>query len=336
MLAKEIEDKAFALNAGQNTQPIRTKQGFIILQVTQHNPGGEASFKQVEPQVEEAIFLEQMQPKLREYLSKLREEAYIEIKPGAVDSGSSGNEMRLTYSAYAPPEVKKKKKFARARYRGKDRSKPAAASVKTATANTPSATATTTPAKTLQASNDTKVMKPGKPEKIRFGQAPRESLPSSQTPSTEVATASVPADATPTVTTPDTRYVNPDGTVSSATPTVVERKTRLSNRPVVHKPKKDKNAPSPDTPPSATPEELADQKVQNAPLGLADQAAQKKAKAKGDKIRLADKPKPVEETPQPYLGKPEPASSQPVAPATNPPAPTTAPTDAVPPAAPQP
>ncbi len=73
--SKEIEDKAFALNAGQYTQPIRTKQGFIILQSTQHNAGGDASLKQVEPQVEEALFLEHMQPKLREYLTKLREEA---------------------------------------------------------------------------------------------------------------------------------------------------------------------------------------------------------------------------------------------------------------------
>ncbi len=65
MLAKEIEDKAFALNAGQYTQPIRTKQGFIILQVAQHTLGGDASFKQVEPQVEEALFMERMQPALR-------------------------------------------------------------------------------------------------------------------------------------------------------------------------------------------------------------------------------------------------------------------------------
>ena len=83
MLAKEIEDKAFALNAGQHTQPIRTKQGFIILQVTQHNPGGEGSFKQVEPQVEEALFLERMQPKLREYLTKLREEAFDRYQTGS-------------------------------------------------------------------------------------------------------------------------------------------------------------------------------------------------------------------------------------------------------------
>ena len=329
MLAKEIEDKAFALNAGQYTQPIRTKQGFIILQATQHTLGGEAGFKQVEPQVEEALFLERMQPALRVYLTKLREEAYVEIKPGVADTGASGNEMRLTYSAYTPPDVKKKKKFARARFRGKVRSTP---TVQTASAKTPAGASTTdaSTATTQQASNG-KVMKPGKPEKIRFGQAPRESLPSSQ-----VALANAPSagpDATPSVTTPETRYVNPDGSVSSTTPGVNERKTRLSNRPPVHKVKKDKSAPSPDTPPAATPEELAAQKVQDAPLGLADQAAaQKKAKQKGDKTRLADKPKQPDQTPAPYLGKPEPAASQPAAsdasqpaPATNPPAPATGP-----------
>ncbi len=122
MLAKEIEDKAFALNAGQYTTPIRTKQGFIILQVTDHTQGGDAGFKKAEPQVQEALFLQQMQPKLREYLTKLREEAYVEIKPGAVDTGSSGNEMRLSYSAYTPPAEKKRKKFQRTRFRGRDRS----------------------------------------------------------------------------------------------------------------------------------------------------------------------------------------------------------------------
>ena len=198
--AKEIEDKAFALNAGQHTQPIRTKQGFIILEATQHNPGGDASFKQVEPQVEEALFMERMQPALRQYLTKLRDQAYVELKPGVVDTGASGNEMRLTYSAYTPPPPKKKKKFARAQFRGRYASAPAAA--KTAPAQTPGATTApaagaaptgaspaASTATTQQASNnDQKMEKPGKKEKIRFGQAPRESLPPSQ-----VATANVPA-----------------------------------------------------------------------------------------------------------------------------------------------
>jgi peptidyl-prolyl cis-trans isomerase SurA len=343
MLAKEIEDKAFALNAGQYTQPIRTKQGFIILQVTQHALGGEASFKQVEPQVEEALFLERMQPALRLYLTKLREEAYVELKTGVVDTGASGNEMRLSYSAYTPPAEKKKKKFARARFRGRDRSMHPPATVETGSATTPGAASATGAgaATTQQASNNgQKVMKAGKPEKIRFGQAPRESLPSSQ-----VASASAPPvvpDTTPSVTTPETRYVNPDGTVSGAAAPVNEPKTRLSNRPPVKKVKKDKSAA--DTPPAATPEELAAQKVQNAPLGLADQtAAQKKAKQKGDKTRYSAKPKEPDQTPQPYLGQPAPASTQPPAsdashpaPATNPPAPATGPPDPIPPGAQQP
>ena len=332
MLAKEIEDKAFALNAGQHTQPIRTKQGFIILQVTQHNPGGEGSFKQVEPQVEEAIFMERMQPKLRQYLTQLREEAAIDIKPGVVDTGASGNEMKLTYSAYTPPPPKKKKKFARKRFRGKT---AAATTTQVASTAAPAGTASTAPGAattpaaaasapaatkpTQQASNnDQKVMKPGKPEKIRFGQAPRESLPTSQ-----VASAAAPG-AGPSVTVPENRYVNPDGTVSSSIDAAPEKKTRLSARPPV---KKVKTAKNPDTPDQPTPDELASQKVQNAPMGLTDPNAAKKPKQKAAKTRYSATQKQPDET-QPYLGKPSPApqaapaASQPPvpgAPASNPP-----------------
>jgi len=325
-LDKPIGDKAFALNAGQSTQPIRTKQGFIILQATQHNPGGEGSFKQVEPQVEEALFLERMQPALRQYLTKLREEAYVEIKPGVVDTGSSGNEMRLSYSAYTPPPPKKKKKFARARFRGKARSTPSVQTAAYKPATTAPATAgkTATAGTTQQASNsDQKVMKPGKPEKIRFGQAPRESLPSSQVAAAEAPSAAPDASSqTASVATPEGRFVNPDGTVTSTPSGAPDRKTRLSNRPSVPKAKRVK--PSADTPAPPTPEELATQKVQDAPLGLADPTAdQKKVKQKGgDKTRLADRPKQPDQTPAPYLGSP--SDSTPSQPATGQPAPSTA------------
>jgi peptidyl-prolyl cis-trans isomerase SurA len=363
MLAKEIEDKAFALKAGQTTQPIRTKQGFIILNVTEHEQGGDASFKKAESQVEEALFLERMQPALRTYLTKLREEAFVEVKQGFKDTGSSGNEIRLDYSAYAPPASKKKKKFARTRFRGRDRTKyvkaaaaptgagtPAAPAAATAgaapaTAGTTAATATTATAAaaapapaaqasakaaTQQASNgDAGIQKPGKREKIRFGQAPRESLPPSQ-----VATAVAP-DTAPGVTTPETRVVNPDGTISGEVAPINEKKTRLSSRPTV---KKVKTPKAGDTTPGPTDEELASQKVQNAPLGLDD--AQKKAKQKVEKTRLSEKPKDTS-VPAPYLGKPEsgptnPAATQHPDPPTNPPAPATGPPDPIPPGAQQP
>ena len=356
-LAKEIADKAFALNAGQHTQPIRTKQGFIILQATQHNLGGDASFQQVEPQVEEAIFLERMQPKLREYLTKLREEAAIDIYHGT-DTGASGNEMHLTYSAYTPPPPKKKKKFARTRFRGRApvqaaqaapaapvpasavpagataaaapgtaapataAAAPGTAAPATATPATPAGNTATTaaaapssaakPAATQQASNT--VEKPGKKEKIRFGQAPRESLPSS----TQVATATAP-DSGPSVTTPETRYVNPDGTVSGTVSDVPEKKTRLSSRPVVHKTKAQKSK-SGDTTDQPTADDLATQKVQNAPLDLSDPNA-KKPKPKGEKSRLSDKPKEPDQTPAPYLGHPDQPAPQAAPPASQNPVP---------------
>jgi peptidyl-prolyl cis-trans isomerase SurA len=357
MLAKEIEDKAFALNAGQYTQPIRTKQGFIILQVAEHTLGGDAGFKQAEPQVEEALFMENMQPKLREYLTRLRGEAFVEIKPGAVDTGSNGNEMRLTYSAYTPPPPKKKKKFQRTRFRGKAPSTPlqtaaastppaaGSAAVASTVATTPAATApaaTAPPAGTTQQASNTNqnVQTPGKREKIRFGQAPRESLPAGQ-----VAAASTPSigpDATaPGVTTPETRYVNPDGSLSSTTAPATERKTRLSNRAPVPKAKRSKSADTSDAP---TADELATQKVQDSPLGLADQTQAKKTKQKGDKTRYSAKPKEPEQTPQPYLGTQPasttqpptpPATSQP-APSSSEPAPSAGPPAAQPPAATQP
>jgi peptidyl-prolyl cis-trans isomerase SurA len=234
--------------------------------------------------------------------------------------------MRLSYSAYTPPPEKKKKKFARARFRGKTRSASALPEVQTAaskpaTAGTPAAAGATSSAGTTQQASNAgqKIMKPGKPEKIRFGQAPRESLPSSQSGATSAAVGPADSNAqTASVTTPEVRFVNPDGSVSSTTAEAPEKKTRLSNRPPVPKAKKAKKSDG-TTPPQATADELATQKVQDAPLGLADPAAQSKKKPKGDKTRLADKPKEPEQTPQPYLGsQPAPTTSQPGPPATQP------------------
>ena len=77
-LAKVLEDQTFNLKAGEWTAPIRTKQGFVILKVTEHQDAGVAPLKDVEPQVQEAMYTEAMQPALRAYLTKLREEAAID------------------------------------------------------------------------------------------------------------------------------------------------------------------------------------------------------------------------------------------------------------------
>jgi peptidyl-prolyl cis-trans isomerase SurA len=110
-LSKQLEDQVFALKAGQFTEPIRTNQGWVILKVTEHQSEGIPTLKEVEPQIQERLYMSKMQPALREYLTKLRENAYIDIKPPYVDTGASPNETKPIYTtASAADDAKKSKK----------------------------------------------------------------------------------------------------------------------------------------------------------------------------------------------------------------------------------
>lgn len=113
VLAKELEDMTFAMKAGDVSDVIRTKQGFIILKVTQHQEAGIPPLNQIEPRVQDLVYMQKVQPALREYLTKLREDAFIEVKPGYVDAGASPNETKpvevATQDDKAKPLKKKKK-----------------------------------------------------------------------------------------------------------------------------------------------------------------------------------------------------------------------------------
>jgi peptidyl-prolyl cis-trans isomerase SurA len=114
-LSKQLEDQVFGLKAGQFTEPVRTNQGWVILKVTEHQSEGIPTLKEVEPQIQERLYMTKMQPALREYLTKLRENAFIDIKPGYVDSGASPNETKPVYTTASAADdakkAKKKKKF---------------------------------------------------------------------------------------------------------------------------------------------------------------------------------------------------------------------------------
>ena len=102
-LGKVLEDQTFSLPAGGVTAPIRTRQGFVILRVTEPQAAGVPPLKDVENQIQEGMYLKQLQPALRAYLTKPREDAYIDIKPGFVDSGSPHNDPRRTSPLPATP-----------------------------------------------------------------------------------------------------------------------------------------------------------------------------------------------------------------------------------------
>src|SRR5260370_19157268 len=115
------------------------------------------------------MYTEAMQPALRTYLTKLREDAYIDIRAGYVDSGASPKETKPVFTAYAPPAPKKKPVQQKKRFdRGtkfstatKSTSVPVAAPA--AVVTTP-ATTSTVPTTTATA---TAAAKPQKPQKVK-------------------------------------------------------------------------------------------------------------------------------------------------------------------------
>ncbi len=113
-MAQQIEDKTFAMKPGEVTDVIQAKQGFIILKVTEHHNAGVPAFSEVEPRIQDALYMKKLQPALRDYLTKLREDAFIDIKTGYEDSGASPNQTKPIETANKEPsakDLKKKKKF---------------------------------------------------------------------------------------------------------------------------------------------------------------------------------------------------------------------------------
>jgi peptidyl-prolyl cis-trans isomerase SurA len=118
MLAKELEAKTFDLKPGEITDVIPTKQGFVILKVTEHNVAGVPSLDKIQGQLQDMMYLEKVQPALRVYLTKLREDAYIDVRPGFVDTGASSNQSNLIFKTVStdddkttPAKNKKKKRL---------------------------------------------------------------------------------------------------------------------------------------------------------------------------------------------------------------------------------
>ena len=367
-LAKVLEDQTFGLKAGEATSPIRTRQGFVILKVTDHQAAGVPALKDVEPQIQDAMYMQAMQPALRAYLTKLREDAYIDIHSGFVDTGASAKQTKPVFTAYSAPVPKKKKKeeqqkqrFERTRSTAKASTKPPVATPVSAVTTTPSAatSTTTTTAKAVSAKP-----KKIKKEKVRFGQAPRNALPagSQETATTgnDVGQGAASAAVTPGGImaqgneAPGKAMAQPEGTSqvasSDADPlapkAAVAKKTRYTDRiPSEAATKqaakaakaKEKAAAAP---PPITTDEKATTQTQAAPLGLNGDTAkkQKPAKVKGaPKERLQNKdttppppPPPPAPTVNPALGATPPGTT----PVTPTPAPATPP-PATPPAAPQ-
>jgi len=112
-LRTEIEEVVFKAKKGFVTDPIKMANGFLILRVEDRYEAGQAALSDVENEITEVLYNPRMMPKLRDYLTKLREEAFLEIRGGFVDSGAApGKDTSWKDPAQLKPETTTKEEVA--------------------------------------------------------------------------------------------------------------------------------------------------------------------------------------------------------------------------------
>ena len=109
-LSKEFEAQVFKMKRGDTTDVIRTRTGFMVLKVEQRYDAGLQPLEKVENEIRQQLYYKQLQPAAREYLTKLRQESYVMIKAGYVDTaGSSSAPIQEVQPVSEDSKDKKKK-----------------------------------------------------------------------------------------------------------------------------------------------------------------------------------------------------------------------------------
>lgn len=105
-LRKEVEDMIWDKPRGSVTDPIKVAEGWMILKVDEHQKEGQAAYEEVENEITDKFYGQQFQPKIRDFLTRLRQDAFLEIKPGWVDSGAAvGKDTMWQDPAQLKPET---------------------------------------------------------------------------------------------------------------------------------------------------------------------------------------------------------------------------------------
>ncbi len=105
-LTKQIEDAVWNLPKGSVTKPMKLANGFEIFKVDEHTKQGLAPLADVKSDIENQLYGPKMQPKVREYLTQLRTQAFLQIKPGFIDTGAApGMDTKWQDPAVLKPET---------------------------------------------------------------------------------------------------------------------------------------------------------------------------------------------------------------------------------------
>ena len=116
-LRKEIEEAVFSANAGFITELMEVPNGYLLLKVDERFREGQAELEEAREEIRNRLMGPKWDPAVREYLGTLREAAYMEIRPGYVDTAAvAGKDTSWSDPAKLAPvtttkeELLKKKK----------------------------------------------------------------------------------------------------------------------------------------------------------------------------------------------------------------------------------
>ena len=95
-LAPAIAAAISKLDNNEDTDVIPVKSGFLILRLLERFSPGVPPFEEVETHVNETLYSQRMEPKMRQYLTQLRKDSYIFLAPGYLDTGADTPGALLT------------------------------------------------------------------------------------------------------------------------------------------------------------------------------------------------------------------------------------------------
>ncbi|MCE5307372.1 MAG: peptidyl-prolyl cis-trans isomerase [Acidobacteriales bacterium] len=118
-LDKRIEDLVFIQGRNYVTDPIRVSGGFLILKVVEKHNAGQATLEEVEDEINNKLFMPRFEPEIRKFLTRLRMDAFLEIKEGYTDTAAApGKDTRWRDPAMLKPATVTKEEVAnRTRHR---------------------------------------------------------------------------------------------------------------------------------------------------------------------------------------------------------------------------
>src|SRR5207237_10594870 len=95
-LAKPLEDVAAKLQKGQVSDIIALNGAFMILKVEDKHEGGVLPFELAQKEVQDIIWQQGVQPKIREYLTKLRSDGFMKVADGYTDLGQPSKNTKVS------------------------------------------------------------------------------------------------------------------------------------------------------------------------------------------------------------------------------------------------